>query len=267
MTQIPGRLSLLQITDMHILPRPEDTLLGINTNYYFNAVLAAAFAERPHYDLILLTGDLAQEPCPASYQQILNSLLPYQTHCVCLPGNHDDYSLMQQVLNTDQISCNKQVFIGNWQLICLNSQIPGSPGGRLANEELIFLEQCLTDNPDVPTLIAFHHHCLETNSTWMDTMTITNSQAFFSIIKNYSQIKAITTGHIHQVMDTTINTIRVFGTPSTCFQFKPKSRDFGLDTIGPGYRTLDLYNDGRIESTVIRLQEPLKGLQLNSQGY
>jgi Icc protein len=217
--------------------------------------------------LILLTGDLAQEPCQASYQQIIDSLLPYQTPCVCLPGNHDDFPLMQQMFNNELINCNKQLLIKNWQLICLNSQIPASPGGRLASEELIFLKQCLIDNPEIPTLVAFHHHCLETNSAWMDTMMITNSPALFSIINHYPQVKAITTGHIHQILDTTIKRTRIFGTPSTCFQFKPNSQDFGLDTIGPGYRSFDLYQDGKLESAIARLPEPLKGLQLDSPGY
>jgi 3',5'-cyclic-AMP phosphodiesterase len=267
MAYTPGRLSILQITDMHILTTPEDTLLGVNTHYYFNAVLNFAFANSPHFDLLLLTGDLAQDPCPSSYQQILNSVLPYEVPCICLPGNHDDLVLMQQVLNSEQVSCRKQLILDNWQLICLNSQIPGAPGGRISDQELFFLEQCLQNNPDHNALIAVHHHCLETKSAWMDTMMIENSQALFSVIDKYPQVQAITTGHIHQIMDVTRNTVRVLGTPSTCFQFKPESWDFALDTTAPGYRTLDLYTDGRIETNVIRLPGQLSGLQFDSQGY
>ncbi len=267
MAYTPGRLSILQITDMHILPTPEDTLLGVNTNYYFNAVLNFAFANHPHFDLIVLTGDLAQDPCSSSYQQILTSLLPYEVPCICLPGNHDDLMLMEQILNSGQVSCRKQLILENWQLICLNSQIPGAPGGRLSDQELFFLEQCLQNNPDHNALIAVHHHCLETKSAWMDTMMIENSQALFSVVDHYPQVKAITTGHIHQAMDINKNTVRVLGTPSTCFQFKPESWDFALDTTAPGYRTLELYADGRIETNVIRLPGQLAGLQFDSQGY
>ncbi|MGZ8918448.1 MAG: hypothetical protein ACXW0T_09525 [Methylobacter sp.] len=44
MAQQPDFISILQITDMHILATPEDTLLGINTAYYFKEVLDLAFA-------------------------------------------------------------------------------------------------------------------------------------------------------------------------------------------------------------------------------
>jgi Icc protein len=260
-------LSLLQITDLHILPGLDETFLGINTEHYFSAVLELAFAENPHYDLILVTGDLAQHPCPASYQRILNTLEAYKTPCICLPGNHDDYELMQQIFNTTLVSCRKQLLFENWQLICLNSQIPGAPGGYLSKQELLFLDGCLNTHPDHYALIAVHHHCLATNSAWMDTMMIENSRGFWAIIDRTPQVKAVTTGHTHQVMDRARGTVRVLGTPSTCFQFKPESEGFSLDTAAPGYRRISLSAEGRIESAVIRLSEPLSGLQMDTPGY
>jgi Icc protein len=260
-------ISILQITDLHILPGLDDTFLGINTEHYFHAILELAFAEHHHFDLILVTGDLTQAPCPASYQRILNSLEAANMPCICLPGNHDDYELMQQIFNTGRVNCRKQVLLENWQLICLNSQIPEAPGGYLSKQELLFLEDCLLSNPNHHALIAVHHHCLETKSAWMDTMMIENCQELWAIIDNYPQIRAITTGHIHQAMDITIGGVRVLGTPSTCFQFKPESKAFSLDTSPPGYRLIKLYADGRIESVIIRHSEPLSGLQIDTQGY
>jgi 3',5'-cyclic-AMP phosphodiesterase len=260
-------LSILQITDLHILPGVGETFLGINTEHYFHATLELAFANHQHFDLILLTGDLAQEPSSAGYQRILNRLEATNTSCICLPGNHDDYAIMEQVFNTGLINCRKQVLWENWQLICLNSVIPGSPGGRLSDQELAFLEECLTGNPNHHALIAVHHHCLETGSAWMDTMMIENSQAFWAIIKQYPQTKTITTGHIHQVMDFKIGSVRVLGTPSTCFQFTPFSKTFSLDKTPPGYRLIRLYADGNIESNIIRLSQPINELQLDTQNY
>ena len=98
-------------------------------------------------------------------------------------------------------------------------------------------------------------------------MMIENSQEFLAIISKYPQAKAITTGHIHQIMDITIEVIRVLGTPSTCFQFTPESKTFSLDTSAPGYRLITLYADGRIESGITRHSEQLSGLQIDTQGY
>ncbi|MGR9000112.1 MAG: 3',5'-cyclic-AMP phosphodiesterase [Gammaproteobacteria bacterium] len=260
-------ISILQITDLHILRKPDETLLGVNTEHYFHAILEHAFANYQHFDLILVTGDLAQDPCPACYQRILNSLESYNTPCICLPGNHDDYILMQQILNTRLVNCRKQLSLENWQLICLNSKKPEDvPQGRLSRQELLFLEDCLSSKPDCHALIAVHHHCLKTNG-FMDTMMIDNSQDFLAIINKYPQIKAITTGHIHQVMDITFGAVRVLGAPSTCFQFTPESEIFSVDTTAPGYRLIRLYADGRLESDIIHLPGQLSKLQLDPGGY
>lgn len=276
-------ISILQLSDLHILAAPEDKMLGINTEHYFHACLKQAVrlrsqqsvrhrsrqadTEKPHFDLILLTGDLAQDPCLASYRRILTAIEACQTPCICLPGNHDDYDLMQQVFNTDSINCRKQVLLDNWQVISLNSQIPGEPGGRLSNEELEFLQNCLSGNPDRHALIAVHHHCLETKSSWMDTMIIENWRELLTIVDKCPQVKVITTGHIHQVMDVTTTSLRVLGAPSTCFQFVPGSTEFDVNDTAPGYRLIDLYADGRVESEVVRLPEPLTELQSDAHGY
>jgi Icc protein len=155
----------------------------------------------------------------------------------------------------------------NWQLICLNSQIIGASGGRLLPEELLFLEDCLTSKPDHHALIAIHHHCIATNSTWLDTMQIENSNEFLTILESYPQVKAITTGHIHQEKDDLNKAIRVLGTPSSCFQFTPNSHHFSLDNTMPGYRVIKLYENGKIESEVNRLPGILTELQTESTGY
>lgn len=260
-------ISILQITDPHILATPEATLLGVNTAYYFNAVLEQAFSSKRIFDLCLITGDLAQDPCPASYQRILRRLQAHNIPCLCLPGNHDDYEIMQEVLCTEKVNCRKQVILGNWQIISLNSQIPGSADGYLSVEELAFLERSLRDSPDFYALIAVHHHCLTTGSLWMDAMMIENAQELLALIKRYPNAKAIINGHIHQAMDVQANSVRVLAAPSTCFQFKPQSERFSLDDASPGYRWINLYTDGSMDSGVVRLPEQLTGLRTDTEGY
>lgn len=260
--------TLLQITDMHILRGLGDKFLGISTEYYFHAVLDMALAQHQPIDLILLTGDLCQDPCFASYQRILKRITATKIPCVCLPGNHDDFELMQQVFNSDLMSCRKQRLLANWQLISLNSQIPGSPKGMLADQELQFLEACLSARPTHHALIAVHHHCIPSESEWLDTMLLNNADTLWSVVGQYPQVKAITTGHIHQIVDAEVRGVRVLGTPSTCFQFKPLSKDFCLDSCSPGYRLITLDEQGTLSTEVFRIAESLEGLQIdNTDGY
>ncbi|GAB6141151.1 3',5'-cyclic-AMP phosphodiesterase [Methylosoma difficile] len=253
-------MSILQISDLHILAKPEESLQGVNTAYYFQAVLRQAFAELRDVDLLLLTGDLTQYGSLTGYQFILEVLEAYQIPALCLPGNHDYADFMGQVFSGGLVSCEKQRLFGDWQLICLNSQIPGEDCGIIEAEELQFLEACLQAYPEHHALIAVHHPCFKTQSAWLDTMIIKNSQEMLAVVGKYPQVKAVTCGHIHQEMDMPLNGIRLLGTPSTCFQFKPESMTFALDDAMPGYRHLQLFADGRIETSVSRLPGKLTGL-------
>ncbi len=258
---------ILQITDLHIMPKPEDTMLGIETEYFFRETLAFAHRQHGDIDLILLTGDLVQHPCPDSYTRIAQILVPYRTPCLCLPGNHDDFELMQRYLNQDNISCQKHKLFQDWQIIGLHSQVEGSAVGELATEELQYLQHVLQTHPDLPTLIALHHPCFATGSIWLDAMQIQNSEVFLSIIKHYPQIKAVTCGHVHQEANLQIDNTAILATPSSCFQFTPQSEFFRIDDTPPGYRIFELYADGRLESHCNRLPIRLENLDWSVQDY
>lgn len=260
-------IKILQVTDSHILPSPDQELIGIKTEKYFRQVLDYAFQHHGPFDQILLTGDLAQDPCRESYQNIAQILHKYDTHCLCLPGNHDDFGLMRSVFKDDLINCNKQKQIENWQLLCLNSQKPGCPGGYLAEEELDFIDGKLTESAELYTLIAMHHHCISSDSVWMDTMITENKDALFEVLKRHPQVKGIIFGHVHQVIEKHQQNIAIYSSPASCFQFKPGCEEFALDNKPPGFRVLELYEDGAINSQVYWLPIKLNELNFNSIGY
>lgn len=266
MSRTTASLAVLQLTDTHFMADAQQNMLGINTEAYFLQVLEQAFARNQHYDVIVVSGDLAQDPCAASYQRLSRHLAAYQIPVLCLPGNHDDVLLMQRWLNTGHCSCAKQHVFEHWQIICLNSQIVDEPGGYLARNELRQLEQMLHAYPEHHALIAVHHHAVPTDSEWMDTMMISNREDFLQVLQANTQAKVLINGHIHQEFSQTIGHLRILGSPSTCFQFTPRSHDFSIARTAPGYRSLTLHVDGTLETRVDRLDVVLHELALD-QGY
>ena len=260
-------LSVLQISDPHVKPNIGDTMLGIDTEHFFQQTLQYAHNAHGPFDLILLTGDLAQDPCADSYRRICRHLLGYETRCLCLPGNHDDFGLMKIHLNEGMVGCDKLLPLGNWQIIALNSQIPGSPVGNLAEGELDFLRKTLSAHPERPTLIAVHHHCVASGSPWLDTMQIQNSSEFLSLLKAFGQVKAVTFGHIHQEFSATVNHTAIFAAPACCFQFTPKSTEFSIADTPPGYRIFKLFADGSLQSECYCVPLKMDGLERGSHTY
>lgn len=260
-------VKILQLTDLHILEHSAKTLLGVDTEYTFIQTIAHAFDHHGPFDLLLLTGDLAQDPCPASYLRLKQHLQRYTTPSLCLPGNHDAAVLMSEYLAGDGISCAAPQLLGNWSIVALNSAKPGSPVGLLAASELQMLEQTLSAHPLRPTLIALHHPCVASGASWLDTMQVENSAELIDLIAGFEQVKLVVCGHIHQEFASRFGHVDILATPSTCFQFTPNSDDFSLDTTSPGYRVIELFADGQWRSQCHRIQEGLPTLDRTAHDY
>jgi Icc protein len=266
-SRVDRAFEVLQITDLHLLSTPDQTLLGVNTEETARQVIESARATHWPPDLIVLTGDLAQEPLASTYRRLDRTLRGLGVPCACLPGNHDDPEIMRQELNSENVYCVTQILTDAWQIICLDSTEPGSEIGHFSGNSHKMLASHLDRHPEKFALVCLHHHPVPIGCAWLDTMVLDERNQFFAVLESRPQSRAVLFGHIHQALDTTLGKVRVLGTPSTCFQFKPASKHFKLDDKAPGYRRLCLHPDGSIETEVYRLPQLPEGLNLLSAGY
>lgn len=245
---------IVQITDSHLFSDKESKLLGMNTEESFRCVYQLAQKEQTNPDLILVTGDVSQDGSKEAYVRMQDAMQFWGAPVYWLPGNHDHFSVMRQVIGVDWVSpcC---VDIGVWRLVLLNSQIENDVPGRLVRAELEFLDQSLKSAGDRHVLIALHHHPVPLNSRWLDTVALLNPEDFFDVVHRYDRVRAVIWGHVHQSFELKLKDILLFSTPSTCVQFKPNSDDFALDTLAPGYRWFDLCEDGSVKSGVSRVAD------------
>lgn len=252
-TQLGAPLRVIQLSDTHLRSEPGSRLWGVDVDASLSAVLAWLKTRHWPADIILVTGDLVQDDGALAYGRLHEMLAPLATPVYCLPGNHDDPTLLNQVLNDGQVRQERHVIAGNWQFILLDSSLAGSPSGHLADSELSFLEHTLTHHPEYHTLVALHHHPVAIGSPWLDTMIVDNNAALFTITDPYPQIRGFIWGHIHQTFAGERRGIPLLGAPSTCVQFKPGVATPEADLLGPGYRWLELHQDGKISTGVERV--------------
>lgn len=262
-----GPIRILQLSDFHLLRDSAETMMGINTEQSFTSVLHAASRDHGPADLVLLTGDLAQDASQEVYGRLKGYLQAVGVPVCCIPGNHDEMELMQSHLAADSIYLEGEILLGSWQIICLDSTVLDSAGGYLRSDQMAFLESALDSAAGLHTLVCLHHSPLPTRSQWLDTMRLGNGEEFIGLLKNRERVRAVVFGHVHQAMDVQEGSLRLLACPSTCFQFKPGSSDFALDAAAPGYRWLDLHPDGEVTTGVVRLASLPSGLNLASPGY
>ncbi|EPS6028181.1 3',5'-cyclic-AMP phosphodiesterase [Morganella morganii] len=261
---------ILQITDTHLFAGETDMLLGINTLHSYHAVLDAIVKQQLPADLIVATGDLVQDQSTRAYQRFTDGIARLPAPCVWLPGNHDYQPSMAQELAAAGISPSKQVLLGDqWQILLLDSQVQSVPHGELSDDQLIWLDNCLAQQPDRHTVVMLHHHPLASGCTWLDQHSLRNSHMLAEVLTRYQNIEGILCGHIHQDLDVMWNGIRMLATPSTCVQFKPHCTNFTLDTAAPGWRYLELTtgDNPSLTTQLFRLDTDEFSPDLGSDGY
>ena len=87
----------MQISDCHLFSSTEGRLLGLNTEDSLRLVLEKVKREQTNIDVILATGDIAQDASEVAYQRFQQHLAQFNTPNYWLQGNHD---ITQPILNT-----------------------------------------------------------------------------------------------------------------------------------------------------------------------
>ena len=257
MTEDKDRLHVLQITDCHLLPSLDATLLGVRTADSLGAVLDAACRERTP-DAVLATGDLAQTPVHDTYTMFLETLARYYTGpLLCVPGNHDHGATFVDALPTQDLA------LGSWLLAGVDTHVDDVVGGTVSANELARLEEALDE--DTAWLLVAGHHCpARIGCPWLDVHRICNGEDLVAVLEN-AAVRAYVFGHIHQEAEAGSD-VPLFGTPSTCFQFARDTPTFAIDDAKPGYRWLRLGPDGSVETEVRRLADYDLTLDLTDRG-
>lgn len=260
---------IVQITDPHLFKDTNGELLGINTQASFSQVLSEIQQQQYDYDLVLATGDLVQDNSDEGYLRFRQEVKALNNKMVFwIPGNHDFQPKMFEILKEETVSAKKHILLGDkWQILLLDSQVQGVPHGQLEAEELDWLKLKLQEYPERYSLVVLHHHLLSTGSAWLDQHNLRNANELAEVLAPFKNVKALLYGHIHQQVDSEWLGYQVMATPSTCIQFKADSNTFALDVAQPGWREIDLYADGHIETRVKRIQQASFLPNMQVEGY
>lgn len=251
---VDDTVNVLQISDCHLFADKSKSLLGVNTYDSFCAVIDEIKAQNFNYDFIAFTGDISQDYSVKSYEHFAEIIKVLNKPVFFLPGNHDDGPLMYRIFENLGVNIAKNVITPKWQFIFLNSEVYAVPHGWIERRQLDYAAFCGRRSPDQHVAILVHHMPHLVQSAWLDTQTMHNLDEFNTYIHRIPNVRAVITGHIHQEFDVTERGIRYIATPSTSIQFTPKSNDFALDSVGPGWRYLSFNPDGSIDTKVYRLK-------------
>lgn len=264
-----GQVNILQITDLHLsshVPASGDDISSeiAFCQYSFEAIVKQALSKEIRCDLIVVTGDLVNIVQPDIYDHIFAVLEKTSIAFACIAGNHDvtdeqdeDLPFFQRTLVAraadPRLLSRHLIESEHWQLLLLDSSITGKVEGEITAADIDWVCKQLAACAK-PAFIALHHHVLPVNSEWIDSHMAENAEEFWQHIAPFEQLRVIIHGHTHQEQVRHHQGVTVYSTPSTCYQFKPFEDDFAYDKQArPGYRWLQLANNGKVASWVERL--------------
>ena len=179
-------IDVVQITDTHLYGKPAGILLKMNTQETLEHVIKLVKQNESNIDLILATGDIAQDASEEAYNFFTEAITQLNAPYRWIPGNHDNPNLMTRLAEGSNASDNL-VHINNWHIVLLDTSIEGQVHGRLAESELEFLEKSLADAQQDDQIdhcfVTLHHNPVPGSAGWMKDIGLHNGAEFFEIVK------------------------------------------------------------------------------------
>jgi len=249
-------MRLLHITDSHLYGDTSALLKGMNPHGSFAAVLADAYKRYPDIDALILGGDMAQDEQAQTYRMLVAMLPEWQAPVMLSPGNHASLESIDAALIPDlnaRFGYRDTLQGESWKIITLCSHLSGKVPGFLSETELARLEEFLSASQNAHVLIAVHHPALLIGCKWLDSIGLKNRDALWQVVHRHPCVRGILSGHVHQDFDVVHDGVRVLCSPSTSVQFTPLMDKFEVQAISPGYRWLDLQDDGNINTGIHRI--------------
>ena len=222
-------------------------------------------AQRTDVDFIVVTGDIASECHPATYGHLRGLLEPWKDRCLVVPGNHDHrgmvWTALGEVASAEGVAkggtlgpCPRRLMgvrdLGEVRVIGLDTLEAGRVCGNLGDEQRDWLSQELSRS-EKPTLLFMHHPPMRVGTWWLDKDLLRDLVPFETHVRR-SPVVAIFAGHVHQEAEGQLGPVPVFATPSTAYQFPPRSWCPRSARTKASYRWIDARRD-RVKSHVVRL--------------
>jgi 3',5'-cyclic-AMP phosphodiesterase len=247
---------IIQITDCHLFADRRE-LRGIATWPRLEAVLAEIRDRFSDCECLVVTGDTAHDEIEETYRAFRESLGDLADKLLLIPGNHDNREAIEKVFpERCALTDGRLTFhhgLDDWQLIGLDSHIPGEVAGRIGRAQFTWTGRPFTTTQKIHTVVFVHHPPVPIQSRWLDEIGLEDGELLLELLEQFPNIKLVCCGHVHQESSTSTAGPVVVTTPAVGPQFRPRTDEMQLDPLPPALRVIDLADDGTWASQIVRV--------------
>ena len=147
-------IRVAQITDLHLTATAGVELYGVDTGRALERVIHAINGLPKPPDLVIATGDLAENGSLDTYRRLQHLLAAFNVPVYVLPGNHDDATNMRHAFDSGNVVFTATAAMADWGFVFVESQVRNQSHGLVNLSEL---ENHLDSFDGRPVLVALHH--------------------------------------------------------------------------------------------------------------
>ena len=270
---------LLHLSDLHL-----SSSRGVDEGVDPDRSLALVLDACAHLDglsAVVVTGDIADDGSTQAYQRAHAALLDFArergAHLVMSTGNHDDRSTFTEVLGHGHFGpdgrasgqagprgriCASTTLAG-LRIVTLDSLVPGKWFGLLGTEQLDWLRGLLEAEPDLPTVIGFHHPPITLDVEIQRRVRLEDRDGFGSTLQHGKPV-AVLCGHFHQQISGQLAGVPTWVTPGVYTRIDHLSGPSGTErAMAGGSATLvDLTTPSRPAFATLTANDPDLGREV-----
>ncbi len=192
-------MKIAHISDLHIAA--EGHTLGV-APMAENLAKIVAHINKQSPDLVLVSGDIANEGTLAEVERAAMILSALNAPYYVTPGNHDTRHNLKQGVPAAALPSKTEghlsytLELAELRIIVLDSSAPDAPNGRICATRAAWLQAELAASAK-PVLIVMHHPPLKFSVEETDTPPLDGAGLLAEVVARHSHIERILCGHIH----------------------------------------------------------------------
>jgi Icc protein len=193
-------------------------------------------------DLVLLTGDIADDGSGGGCRSVAEIVAALDAPVFAVPGNHDIDTAVSEVFGA-----GVEIEVDGWRIVGVNSVIPGAVEGAIDPDQVL----ARLDAVDArPTVLALHHPPWSPSTHYW--FRLDNGEKLIAGLQARPHVRAVVSGHLHEPFDERRDELALLGAPSTLYGIKHLGHTFEHDTsVTIGARILDLRPDGGVDTELL----------------
>jgi Icc protein len=234
--------TVLQLSDTHFTEHARGRVNGVDPAARLTAVLEAWVATGEHADLVVHTGDIADDGSVGACRRVAAALGTLGAPLLAVAGNHDMGEAVTAVFGATVAE------VGTWRVVGLASEWPGRTEGALDAPGALALLDGLDDRP---TVLAVHHPPQGPSThRWFQ---LHGAGELLDGLAARPQVRAVISGHLHEAFDFVgPGGLALLGGPSTLYALHHEGERWARSDVAPtGARVLRLGDDGTLDTDVV----------------